>query len=340
MAREYSKTNVTIWQDDDWRRLPFPAQHVYRMLWDHPLLSYCGVVDWRPARLSAWAIGLDKGTIEMLTDCLRARHFLVVDEDTEECLVRSWVRWDGLIRQPRLAVSFANAYAALGSSTLRGVVIHEMTKLQTREPEAGGWAKPQVQAMFDQPSIDAKELPVPEDPFGNGFAFHLGDVSSGVSDPFGLNASSGLGSVSLPPTPSPTPAPISITPATSANGLAEAPRPDVDRLCDLLADRVEANGSKRPTITSKWRDAARLMLDRDGRTEDEIRGAIEWSQRDEFWRANILSLPKLREKYDALRLQASRAPSGSGSKRAEDDAMFDRQMARAVEREREMGIRP
>jgi len=84
-------------------------------------------------------------------------------------------------------------------------------------------------------------------------------------------------------------------------------RADVEALCDHLADRVEANGSPRPTTTKAWRDAARLMLDRDGRTLDQVHRAIDWSQDHEFWRSNVLSMPKLREKYDQLRLQAARA---------------------------------
>jgi len=48
------------------------------------------------------------------------------------------------------------------------------------------------------------------------------------------------------------------------------------------------------------------MLDRDGRTEQQVMGAINWCQTDDFWRSNILSMPKLREKYDQLRLQAER----------------------------------
>jgi hypothetical protein len=87
-------------------------------------------------------------------------------------------------------------------------------------------------------------------------------------------------------------------------------RPEIDRICNHLADRIAANGSKRPTITKKWRDAARLMLDRDGIPEDHIHGAIDWCQNSDFWRANVMSLPKLREKYDTLRLQAKR-PNGS-----------------------------
>jgi hypothetical protein len=84
-------------------------------------------------------------------------------------------------------------------------------------------------------------------------------------------------------------------------------RQDVNRLCTHLRDRIVGNGSKAPTIGKRWQDAARLMLDNDGRTEDQVHRAIDWCQDDEFWRANIQSMPKLRDKYEQLRLQALRA---------------------------------
>jgi hypothetical protein len=108
-------------------------------------------------------------------------------------------------------------------------------------------------------------------------------------------------------------------------------RPDVERLCRHLADRIEANGCKRPAIGKKWRDAARLMIDRDGRTEQQITAAIDWCQDSEFWRANILSMPKLREKYDQLRMQAVRKPASS--RQAETDELFGAAMKRAIARE-------
>ena len=49
------------------------------------------------------------------------------------------------------------------------------------------------------------------------------------------------------------------------------------------------------------------MIDRDGRTTDEIHAAIDWVNNDDFWRANILGMPKLRAKWDTLKLQAERA---------------------------------
>lgn len=118
-----------------------------------------------------------------------------------------------------------------------------------------------------------------------------------------------------------------------SKALALVARDDVARICDHLADRVEANGSKRPAIGKTWHDAARLMLDRDGLTEQEIHGAIEWCQRDEFWRSNVLSLPKLREKYDTLRLQAQRQSRGGTPRQQAEAEMWDRAYARAEQRE-------
>ena len=83
-----------------------------------------------------------------------------------------------------------------------------------------------------------------------------------------------------------------------------ADRPDVDRLCDHLAKRIAANGYEDPEITKDWRDAARLMLDADKRRVDQIHKAIDWCQANEFWRKNIRSMPKLREQYVRLQMEA------------------------------------
>jgi hypothetical protein len=97
----------------------------------------------------------------------------------------------------------------------------------------------------------------------------------------------------------------------SAADAAEPLREDVERVCLHLADRIEANGCKRPAITKRWRDAARLLMDRDGRTEQQVTAAIDWATNDEFWRSNILSMPKLRVRYEQLRLAAQRPRPGT-----------------------------
>lgn len=80
-------------------------------------------------------------------------------------------------------------------------------------------------------------------------------------------------------------------------------REDVDRVCRYLVEWVVRNGSKRPTITERWRTEARLLIDKDKRTLDQIRAVTAWSQRSQFWKSVILSMPNLREHFDAIRLQ-------------------------------------
>lgn len=96
-------------------------------------------------------------------------------------------------------------------------------------------------------------------------------------------------------------------------------REDVETVCVHLADRIEANGSRRPKITQEWRTQARLLLDADGRTVDQVLKAIDWCQSDPFWRGNVLSMPTLRKQYDRLRLAAQRA---SPAKPATSDVKF------------------
>lgn len=111
-------------------------------------------------------------------------------------------------------------------------------------------------------------------------------------------------------------------------------RDDVESLCTLLADLVEANGSKRPKISDKWRTDARLLLDRDGRTVDQVQAAIRWSQNDEFWMRNILSMGNLRKHYDRMRLAASAKRSQSHADARNSDLGTDAHLERYIERRR------
>ena len=87
-------------------------------------------------------------------------------------------------------------------------------------------------------------------------------------------------------------------------------RPDVDAVCDAMAASVQRRTGRAPRVTAAWRTQARLMLDRDGRSVEEITRVIDWAEGNDFWRANVLSVPKLRQKFDTLRLQAQRPQRG------------------------------
>lgn len=77
-------------------------------------------------------------------------------------------------------------------------------------------------------------------------------------------------------------------------------------LANYLADKIEGNGSKRPSVTHEWTLTMARLLEIDKRTADQVRGAIDWCQADDFWAGNILSPIALRKQYERLRLQATR----------------------------------
>lgn len=58
--------------------------------------------------------------------------------------------------------------------------------------------------------------------------------------------------------------------------------------------------AKTPSALDGWVDTVRLMVERDGRTLEEIDFVIGFSQKDDFWRRNILSMEKLRKQFDQL----------------------------------------
>lgn len=94
----------------------------------------------------------------------------------------------------------------------------------------------------------------------------------------------------------------------STSDVATAPlRPDVIELLDYLDAALTRNEvSKLPKRNRTNTDAARRLIDIDGRTVQQVKRAIDWATGDSFWRANILSMSKLREKYEQLRLSAQR----------------------------------
>jgi hypothetical protein len=109
---------------------------------------------------------------------------------------------------------------------------------------------------------------------------------------------------------------------------AEQPRDDVTKLCTHLRARVASNGVRLPEeISKQWLTDARLMLDKDGRDLDEALRVIDWCTQDDFWRGNILSVTKLREKYDQLRLKAISDPHGRHLRAV--DSITDEQLTRA-----------
>lgn len=93
-------------------------------------------------------------------------------------------------------------------------------------------------------------------------------------------------------------------------------------MADLSNERTDPDRSRpkpKYEVTQTWRDEMRRLLDIDGRSEEMVERAIRWVDAHPFWASNVLSVPKLREKFDQLLLQAQReaGDARSGSTKAD-----------------------
>ena len=77
-------------------------------------------------------------------------------------------------------------------------------------------------------------------------------------------------------------------------------------LAKFLEKCITENNSKFPQNESqrqRWAKDFDLMIRRDKIDADDIAEVIDWCQNDSFWRSNILSGKKLRDRYQQLKMR-------------------------------------
>ena len=139
MARDHGRIRLDIWADEDWRELPSPSQWLYLHLLTSPSLNFCGVTDWRPARIAAVTAELTADDVEYAASFLEEGEFLIIDRITEEALIRSFVRHDGLLRSPNVTKAMVKAHGAIGSAIIRAVIVGQLHIILEKQPDLAGW---------------------------------------------------------------------------------------------------------------------------------------------------------------------------------------------------------
>ncbi len=201
-GKDHARVNLDIWNDDDWLDLSPAAQHLYFVLWTSPSLSYCGVGDWNPKKIAQRSKKWTVEAVERAAAELNRELFALFDPGTDEFLLRSWIKHDGLWRMPNMAVSMANARAAVASRTLRGVIVFEVAKLRSSHPESKGWERDAVIKMLQQKAIDPALLTPTLTPS------LTPELTPTLTPHLGVNPNP---PVNPPPNPGPTPSPAPIS---------------------------------------------------------------------------------------------------------------------------------
>lgn len=290
----HARILTQIWDDPEWKALSPTAQWLYMLLLSQASLNWAGVIDLTVKRWGRLARSMTPGEIRRIMDELVEARMVIVDEDTEELLVRSYMRNDGVWKQPNVYKAALRQAQEVHSSTIRTALVIELRRI-------GVPAGLEVAELLDEGSKKASAKGGPKasgNPSAKGSDDGSGTpelgFSEGLMEPLVHPRGVGEGDGETP----------HLGNSEGPSSSSDVARPDVDELCERLRDRIIANGVKPPVISKQWRTEARLLLDRDGRDHAITLRLIDWATAHSFWKANILSMPTFRRQYDRLLLLA------------------------------------
>jgi hypothetical protein len=133
MARSEARISVAIWRDQDYRALSFGAQWMYECLVSQSDLSYAGVLALRESRWSRYASELTSERVESFLGELARRWYVVVDQETGEVLVRSFMRHDEVWKQPNVLRAAQRAIGDIESPAILSALVPEVERMAAME---------------------------------------------------------------------------------------------------------------------------------------------------------------------------------------------------------------
>lgn len=133
MARNYGRISTSIWRDPDFLDLSPEARFTYTMLVTQPNVSPCGILELTERRW-ARALGYARETLTKALDELTTRNYVVVDEDTEELLIRTFIKWDGGANNDLRRKAITEAAGAIASPSIAHAIAPELARAGLSNP--------------------------------------------------------------------------------------------------------------------------------------------------------------------------------------------------------------
>lgn len=166
MARAYAPLKSSIWTNRDFCALSSSAQRVYLLAMSQPNISWAGVVPFTEKRWASFAPDTTRGAIAEAVNELVDRGFVMLDDDTEELWIRSFVKHNRILEQPQLRKkAVGEAVTAVVSHRLRAAVLVTMPDDVKAQVISGGaplTEPPQEALTAGDVSLDLDLQPEPQ----------------------------------------------------------------------------------------------------------------------------------------------------------------------------------
>jgi hypothetical protein len=157
MARREARIVTTIWGDPAWRSLSAGAQWLYLFLISQPDIAHDGVISLRERRWAKNAEGVTPGEITAYLKELDTAGYVLVDEATEEVLVRSFMRHDQVYLQPNLMSAAVSHLGGVESHRVRRAIYSEVTRI-VRENGDRGRAAAGLRPLTEKQKIPIRQM--------------------------------------------------------------------------------------------------------------------------------------------------------------------------------------
>lgn len=130
MPREHARVLTSIWRDGDWKSLSRDEQWMYELLLSQRNLEQCGLIDLTAGRWAQLARDTTARDIRTFLAGLESARFVVVDEDTEEVLVRALIRRDGVLETPNIMKAALRTARTVQSDKIRAAILAELMRVR------------------------------------------------------------------------------------------------------------------------------------------------------------------------------------------------------------------
>lgn len=133
MSGEYGKLYKRAWGDRDFKALTAHEQLQYLKLISQPDVSMAGILTHAAMRWAGQTADLGAEDIERALEGLERKRFVAYDRDTQELLIRSYIRNDGGWKSPLTMKGIRAAVERVLSVKLRRIISSELTKIDTSD---------------------------------------------------------------------------------------------------------------------------------------------------------------------------------------------------------------
>jgi hypothetical protein len=129
---DFIQVRTDIWSDPGFLALAHGPQWMYLALTTQPAISMCGVLIMRERYWATLAADLGAGEQREWLGALAAARLIVLDESTDELLVRTKIRREPVpaVSSPKLVKPLTRACQAVTSGPLRGALAEELRLCQ------------------------------------------------------------------------------------------------------------------------------------------------------------------------------------------------------------------